>query len=75
MGVKLQLSCGGCDATATTEPLRKRFVSSSGKSYGFGTYRLDDPELLEPEGWVMFDPFTAETYCPDCWKSIEADTA
>lgn len=74
MPVTLKLSCGGCDATAdATGPLRKRFVSFSGQDHGFGTIQLDgDPEDLAPEGWVMFDPYTFCTYCPDCWASILA---
>ena len=70
MGVRLQLDCGGCDATATTEPLRKRFEGFYNKSHGLGTYQLDDPESLTPEGWVMFDPYTQQTYCPDCWRHV-----
>ena len=71
MSVMLLLECSGCyDATATVGPLRKRFVSFSGKSYGVGTFQLDDPEPLTPDGWVMFDPYTQCTYCPDCWTCI-----
>lgn len=68
MSVDLLLSCGGCDATAKVGPLHKRFHSLYGG--GFGTYRLDDPEHLTPEGWVMFDPWTQATYCPACWTDI-----
>lgn len=71
MGVQLKLSCGGCDATAAgTGALRKRFRSLNGKGYGFGSWQLDNPEDLTPEGWVMFDPYTMCTYCPKCWQSI-----
>ena len=75
MSVRLLLSCGGCRATITTDRLRKRFVSFSGRSYGFGTYQLDDPEALTPDGWMMFDPYTQLTYCPECWAGLLADFA
>lgn len=73
MGVRLLLSCGGCDATAEgTAPLRRRFHGTQG-DWGIGTYSVDHPETLTPAGWVMFDPYTQATYCADCWAQIDPD--
>ena len=71
MSVHLALTCDGCPATATTDYLRKRFVSFSGRDHGFGHFYVGDPEKLTPDGWVMFDPYTQCTYCPKCWAAIE----
>lgn len=69
--VMLELSCGGCDATETVGPLRRRFISLSGQDHGVGQFRTDRPQEHTPEGWVMFDLYTQCTYCPECWASIE----
>lgn len=74
MSVTLTLHCEGCDCTAEgTDPLRKQWVSISGGQ--FHVSQLGDPAALTPEGWVMFDPSTFCTYCPDCWASITEATA
>jgi hypothetical protein len=72
MSVRLLLSCGGCDATAEVGPLRRRYVSVFGGNLCRVT--TDDPEALAPDGWVMWDPYTHCTYCPECWASIETRT-
>lgn len=69
MSVKLLLSCGGCDTTATVGPLRRRAESVFGGS--LCAVVTDEPEDLAPEGWVMFDPYTYCTYCSTCWAEIE----
>lgn len=67
MATRLILSCGGCDATATSESfLRREFHSLNGKGYGFGSWKLCDPQEIVPTGWILFDPYTQCTYCPDC---------
>lgn len=65
--IRLLLSCGGCDATAISDGLlTTEFISFSGRGHGFGVWKLRDPEEIAPPGWVLFDPYTACTYCPDC---------
>ena len=71
MTVMLDLSCGGCDATARVGPLRMRFHGTRG-DWGFGAAIVDDPRGLTPEGWRMFDPWTYCTFCPTCWASLTA---
>lgn len=74
MGVRLQLDCGGCDASVLTQGhLSKQFHSLDGSGHGFGRWILENPEDLAPEGWIMFDPYTQQTYCPECWGSIVGD--
>ena len=73
MSVLVRFECSGCDAKADgTKPLRKEFVSVSGRSYGIGSaqwaVRVED---VVPEGWMPFDPYTYCTYCPKCWRGIE----
>lgn len=72
VSVTVQFSCGGCDAKAEgTHPLRKEFVSVSGRSYGIGLLQWAcGVENVVPEGWVAFDPYTGCTYCPKCWAEI-----
>ncbi len=72
MSVELTFAfrCGGCSASEdVTKPLRQKFVSVSGRSWGLGTYQLEWPELPTPEGWVGFDLIGA-TYCPKCAEEI-----
>jgi hypothetical protein len=73
MTVMLTLMCGGCNRAEVVGPLRRRFHGSHGNS-GWGAWKTDDPRLLTPDGWVMFDPYTQATYCPECWASIESPT-
>ncbi len=72
----LTLSCGGCsrEATVLLPRVSKRFHGSHG-DWGIGRAIVEpvDFEALAPDGWVMFDPWTYVTYCPDCWKSITAE--
>ena len=73
MSVRLLLECGGCDATATSEPWRREFRSFSGRGHGWGSYVMPDPTEVCPEGWVLWDLINA-TYCPDCLASIVAES-
>ena len=74
MSVKVLFECGGCCAKAEgVEPLKREFVSLSGKSYGFGRYVNTNPEDVTPVGWIAFDPYTGCCYCPKCWKIIMED--
>lgn len=66
MSVMLELRCGGCDATATVGPLRRRFHPVNGHG-GLGINLTDPVESLTPRGWIMFDPWTFCTYCDICW--------
>ena len=68
--IKILFECGGCDAKAEGW-LKREFVSISGRSWGFGSYRETKAQEAAPEGWVAFDPYTGCTYCPECWESIE----
>lgn len=71
MSVTILLTCGGCGReTRGTDMIRRRFVSFSGKSHGFGRYVTDPIERVVPEGWHAFDPYTQVSYCPECWDSI-----
>lgn len=69
--IKIQFECGGCDATETAH-LQRHFHSVTGRSWGIGHYTYDTPQDVAPDGWIAFDPYTGCTYCPACWKSIEA---
>ena len=75
MGTTLHLRCGGCDAEAHSKPFRKHFVSVTGRSHGIGSWQTPKIDDIVPEGWVWSDPFTACTYCPECWKQIESGEA
>lgn len=73
MPIYVEFRCGGCDARVTSEaPIRKEFVSFSGRGHGFGSARFTRTvEDVTPAGWVAFDPYTYATYCPACWAEIE----
>ena len=72
--ITVNFECGGCLQKAQgTTWLSRRFVSISGKSYGFGHYEYDTPQDVAPEGWVAFDPYTGCCYCPTCWAEIETE--
>ena len=77
MGVHVTISyaCGGCDAKAESaaHPVRREFVSLFGGGVGvYRTARMPDAETVAPAGWVVFDEYTQQTYCPACWAAIEA---
>lgn len=73
MSVTVKFTCDGCFAEAEgTAPIRKHFVSVSGRSYGIGSYRYTNTVAdVAPEGWWAFDPYTQLCYCPTCRESIE----
>lgn len=68
------LSCGGCDMEVQLERfyVRQRFHGFNGKDHGFGVWatRWPDIEAMAPKGWMVFDPYTRCTYCPDCVEDI-----
>ncbi len=68
MSTRLHLRCDGCFKEAEGGYLRKTFQSVS----GVGVWQMPDLEKAVPDGWVWSDPYTACTYCPECWKEIEA---
>jgi len=74
MSVRVLFECNGCDAKAEgTAPLRKRFVSVSGRDHGFGAARWENtPDDVAPVGWIAADPYTYVTYCPECWSGIDS---
>ena len=71
--IRVLFSCGGCDAEAVgTSPLRRKFVSITGRSHGIGSYQpANTIEDVTPEGWIAYDPYTQWTYCPKCWTEIK----
>lgn len=71
MTTRLHLRCDGCEAEVHSAPIPKRFESVSGRSHGFGSWRMPDIDSAAPAGWVWSDPYTGCTYCPACWEAIE----
>ena len=75
MPATIKLRCGGCDAEAETEPLRRTFQSLDGSGHGFGRYVMPNVEALaEQVGWTLFDLIGC-TYCPECTKQLQSDNA
>ena len=73
MTTHLHLRCGGCFAETHTAPIRRTFVSFNGLGHGYGRHQEPDiDKAVEPTGWIWSDPYTGCTYCPECWKEIEA---
>jgi len=73
MATELHMNCGGCDAQISVR-VRRTFHSLNGSGYGFGRYHTPTiDELVEPTGWVWADLIGC-TYCPECWKQINADS-
>lgn len=68
--ITLIFQCGGCFEEASAL-LGRTFISVTGRPYGFGRWQTDNVADLAPEGWVVFDPYTQATYCPECWAGIE----
>lgn len=77
VSVELRFKCSGCSAEIDgTAPMRKEFVSVSGRAYGIGSARwIEPPDALAPPGWVAADPYTYCTYCPKCWAEINRESA
>lgn len=75
MSATIKLRCGGCDAEAETEPMRRTFHSFDGSGHGFGRYVGPDIEaLVAQKGWTLFDIIGC-TYCPDCTKKLDDDAS
>lgn len=70
MSVFALYRCDECFAEATGDRLARRFVSMSGRGYGFGHYEFDDARTAAPDGWMAYDPYTGCTYCPACAESL-----
>ena len=72
MSITVQFECGGCfKSVPGTTFLSTEFRSVSGRAHGFGGQVMKRGIAeVTPEGWIAFDPYTACTYCPECWKSI-----
>jgi hypothetical protein len=77
MTVTVHYECDGCCAKAEgKEPLRVRFISITGRSYGIGSVRpVNTPESVAPDGWWVFDQYTHLCYCPTCRAKIEGPEA
>ena len=74
MSVEVTLTCDGCFKTAPPYQVSRKFVSFLGRNHGFGFNQTESIEAGAPSDWVVFDPFTHCTYCPECWQSICART-
>lgn len=70
MTCHVHLECGGCDAKADTKPIHAEFIPLFTNSMFCRTEYPVVTNNLAPEGWVIFDPYTLATYCPECWASI-----
>jgi hypothetical protein len=70
VSVVVHLKCGGCEAEADTKPIRAEYVPLFTNSLFCRTRYPVVTNDLAPEGWVIFDPYTLATYCPECWASI-----
>ncbi len=75
MPVRIVFECSGCGEKADgIRPMESRFISVTGRSYGFGSRQwVDSPDDLLPIGWVAADTVTGCTYCRACWDSIIAE--
>ena len=69
MSVQVTLSCNGCPATAG--PFKYGWVFGSTVN-GWTRSGLPSLQSVAPDGWILFDPYTRITYCPECWAIIEA---
>ena len=76
MSISVTFNCDGCKATAAgTKPLRSKFISITGRSHGFGSYKNATADEVAPEGWLAYDPYTRCCYCPDCTDEINKELA
>jgi hypothetical protein len=79
--VTVTYACGGCGAKAESAGHRVRrefFPLAQGGGGALGLYRVSpmpDVTLAAPSGWVVFDPYTQQTYCAKCWAGIAAAVA
>ena len=71
MTTRLHLKCDGCFTETHSERIKKKFVSVSGRSHGFGSWHTPKIDDIVPDGWVWSDPYTSCTYCPKCWEEIQ----
>jgi len=70
MSITVNFECSGCwDKSPGTKPLGRKFVSITGRSYGFGSYQYDTIDDVIPEGWISYD-IVGCTYCPKCASEL-----
>lgn len=69
----LTYCCGGCSVEITVDSIRLKSEFSYLGNWRHKHMPALDIEALAPEGWVASDPYTACTYCPDCWAGIEGE--
>ena len=70
MPITITIECDGCGAKVPGGAIRYEFRSFSGRAYGFGSVH-QVVEMKVPDGWVVPDPYTYASYCPDCWAEIQ----
>ena len=66
----LTLACNGCCDTVTVpvevkvryDPISHRVVRSEAV--------IPTVYELAPTGWIVNDPYTHCTYCPECWQKV-----
>lgn len=80
MSVKISFECDGCNAESgeAIRIRREHVYHPVGQMNGIPMSRVErrpfDVQAAAPDGWVASDPYTACTYCPECWAIVESDT-
>lgn len=72
MPVRVFFDCGGCPASVAGVKLLRPDVVYDYVGAGLDRVTVHYPVIEDcaPEGWMVYDPFSGCTYCPECWDAI-----
>ena len=69
MSVKIIYECDGCIERSEPIVMGREFKGITGRNYGFGSYKYEQPKDHAPKGWIAYDSIGC-CYCPDCANEL-----
>jgi len=70
---RMTFTCTGCDAEETVPVVASVTIGSVTPTTVRARLKVPSIADLALEGWVVNEPYTFCTYCPDCWAEIQGD--
>lgn len=82
MSVDIVYRCDGCEAVRRAVSVRREYdvvvpgvIVRDGEAWDKVAVRTPTIESAAPSCWMVWDPYTSGTYCPDCWDRIQGGVA
>ncbi len=76
MSVEITYHCSGCEAKTTVTNVEAECVVLAANIFTSEgvVYKRPSIASVAPKGWMVYDPYTLLTYCPECWSAIKNGT-